>query len=300
MEVTQTMAGELEKAREMYWSILYQRDYLKLLEESLRANTESLATANRRIRSGVATEADRVEFEMAEIDLRRESEKAELELANLKRSLAVVLGIEPGAALEFPEELAHEHEWESMIRHSEKDHEFLVKPKELAAAEARTLAQIEGRAWIPKVDAYAGIHQFNQREEDPPAAADRRESVLGIRLSLNLFGGITSHREAGALSAEAAAATAEAEYAKREIDASLHGEMSQLKLLHAQVHAAEANILRAEKYQRLTLSEYARGVKNSPDVLGAREKLTAMKEKRIGIIRDFQISKSRVLSRLGR
>jgi hypothetical protein len=41
-------------------------------------------------------------------------------------------------------------------------------------------------------------------------------------------------------------------------------------------------------------------VKNSPDVLGAADKLFDMQHKRLEIIRDFQVAKGHVLAKIGR
>lgn len=301
MEGVSTLAFELGRAREIYWTVLYLRDFTALLEGARRTSQESLKAAERRIKSGVATEADRVEFEIQDMDLKRELERATLELANQKRNLAVVLGLEADAGLEFPEVLAHEHDWEKALDHTEQDHEFLVKPLLLQAQEADVQARAQRRAWLPKLDAFAAYNQYNQREEDGFALArDRTESVVGLRLSMNPFDNFFSSRESAALVAEADAAMAQAAYGTREVENHLHGEIAELKLLHAQVHSAEENIQRAERYYRLTQSEYTRGVKNSPDVLGASEKLTLMRQRRLEIVRDFQIAKSHVLSKIGK
>lgn len=296
-----TLADELGKARENYWRIIYLRDYAGLLREARKSSAESLQAAERRIRSGVATGTDRVEFEMLDIDLKRELERADLERKNLERTLAVQLGFGAEEGLEFPEELKHEHDWEMALKHTEEDHSFLVRPAELLAREAEAQSLSVRRSWLPKVDAFAAYHQYNQREEeDHDAASARRERVVGLRLTMNLFDGFLTRKESSALAAEAAAAEAEAEYVHREIEAHLHGEIAELKLLHAQVHEAEENVRRGEQYLRLTQSEYSRGVKNSPDMVGAMEKLTSMRQKRLEIVRDFQISRSHVLAKLGR
>ena len=99
---------------------------------------------------------------------------------------------------------------------------------------------------------------------------------------------------------EAGAAQVQTELAKREIEAHLETEMAGVSFLHDQFHAAEENITRATKYHELTKSEYARGVKNSPDMLGAAEKLFEMRHKRLEIIRDYQIAKGHILSKTGR
>lgn len=103
-----------------------------------------------------------------------------------------------------------------------------------------------------------------------------------------------------ALNKEAAADFERAEFKRREIEAHMENEVSELRFLHDQVHDAEDNIARAERYYKMTQSEYARGVKNSPDVLGASEKLFESRSKRIELIREFQVAKAHVLAKLGR
>lgn len=300
-ESSQMVSLELGKAREAYWRILYLRDYIELLQSARRNSAESLKAAERRIKAGVATETDRVEFQMQEIDLKREFERAELERNNQIRTLMVILGFSSDVRPEFSESLNHEHDWQAAIKHTEADHAFLVRPAELQAKEAEAQASIQRRSWLPKLDVFAGYNQFNQRQEDAYGKAiDRQESVLGLRMSMNLFDGLSGRREALALTKEAQAAKAEAKYTNQEVEAHLHGEIAELNLLHDQVHAAEENIVRAEKYYQLTKSEYGRGVKNSPDMLGATEKLIGMRQKKLEIVRDFQIAKSHVLSKIGR
>jgi outer membrane protein len=111
---------------------------------------------------------------------------------------------------------------------------------------------------------------------------------------------VGSRREAAALKKEAAADFERAAFRRREIEAHMENEFSELRFLHDQVHDAEANIARAERYYKLTQSEYARGVKNSPDVLGASEKLFDSRLKRIELIREFQVAKAHLLAKLGR
>ena len=108
-----------------------------------------------------------------------------------------------------------------------------------------------------------------------------------------------SLREAQALDQEAAAAKLMAEHKRRETAIHVRAELAQLKLLHDQVHETEQNIARAERYYKITQSEYARGVKNSPDVLGASDKLFDARHSRLETIRDYQVAKSHLMSKLG-
>ena len=76
--------------------------------------------------------------------------------------------------------------------------------------------------------------------------------------------------------------------------------MNELTFLHSQVHAAEENVKRATRYYALTQNEYSCGVKNSPDVVGASDRLLENQLMELRLLRDFQISRSHVLSKLGR
>lgn len=292
-------AEELEKVRSLYWRILYLREKAKLLKAALEINDKNLAAAQRRIKSGVAADSDRFEFEMRAVDLKREQSRLGVEFDNEVRMMGVLLGSTD--TLSFPESLAHDHEYEKILKNSESDVEFLSKEFEVQGLQAELRARSESRSWWPRVEAFAAYAQHNEREEEDHAdAKDRTESVVGVRAVLNFSAGLDSRRDSMALAKESQASKLLAERHKRQVAAELTGEMASLKALHEQVHEAEENIDRAERYYRLTQAEYARGVKNSPDVLGASVKLFDMQNKRLEIIRDFQVAKSHVLSKLGR
>ncbi|MBX3022653.1 MAG: TolC family protein [Bdellovibrionales bacterium] len=299
-EMKGKLAGELAKARETYWNIVYANNVSRVLKEMNEVNSANLKAANRRLKSGVATESDRLEFEMNAIDLKRDLSQIELDRRSSSRDLLVLLGYEPSQTLQTETELKHGDEWESEIRHTHEDHEFLVKPAQLLSTEADLAAREASRFWLPRLDAYAGWNQYNQREEEPSATRERQESVVGLRLKFGPFDGLTARSESAALRMEASAAKLIADYEHKRNEAHIEKEFDELKFLHDRVHEADENIASAERYYRLTQAEYTRGVKNSPDVLGASEKLLAMRMKRLNMIRDFQIARSHVLSKIGK
>lgn len=291
---------ELEKVRTLYWNILYTQARLELMHEMSRVNGQNLRAAQRRIASGVATESDRVEFEMKSVELTQEEAETTLKLSTYRRELALALGFDNADSLSFPQKIEHEHDFEPSLQHAAADHEFLYKEHELQSEASSLESRSRGRSWSPRLDAFAAYNQYNQREEDFPDAADRTESTVGLRVTLSLGGAFESGREARSLRKTAMSARTLAELQKKEVEIHISNEMAELKLLHDQVHAAEENNKRADTYYRMTQSEYARGVKNSPDVLGASEKLFATKNRHLEIIRDFQIAKAHVLSKIGK
>lgn len=300
---TQRIASEeIEKARSLYWQIIYLQEKVALLNATLDVNKRNLGAAQRRIKSGVATDSDRFEFEMKEVDLKRELAQGNLDLAAQIRFLRILLGFDEGTKLSFSEPLMHDHQYEGVLKHSGKQHDFLYKESEIQGEQFTLAAKGNRRAWWPKFDAFAAYNNYNERiaSAGPGTPADMRdETVFGLRLTMSLPAGFESNREAGALSKEAMAANVLSEFKRQEVEAHLENEKAELKFLHDQVHEAEENIKRAESYYKITQSEYIRGVKNSPDVLGASDKLFDMRHKRLEIIKNFQVSMAHVLSKIG-
>ena len=299
LQALRVQSEELEKLRILYWQALYLREKTELLKASNSINERNLASAARRIRSGVATESDRIEFEMHAITGKQELDETVLNYEASLRDMAVLLNMAPGE-ISLKQELAHEHDYKDLLAHSMKDHEFLYRESELQSDISSLEASTARYQWLPVVDAYATYNQYNQREIDLPDASERTESVLGVRATMKIGGVLETRRESIALEQESLGLSKIAEQQKKQIHVHIENEMQELDLLHSQVHSAEENIGLAEKYYRLTESEYARGVKNSPDVLGASSRLFEIKNKQLEIVRDFQIAKAHILSKIGK
>lgn len=294
------LAENLLSARSLYWNLLYTQEVLRQLQKAVDINQQNLKLAEKRIQSGVATQTDRFEFEMKTTDLNQELKELELSYLLQLKELGLMLDLKSDEKIVLPNKMEHQHDYEKLLSHSEKDHDFLYQEIQHNADATKLRAKKEARSYWPKLDAYAAYNQFNEREEELTNAKDRTESVVGLRMTISLSQGLEAERQAASQKLHAQALQHQADYRKREIEIHIENEMDELKLKHNQIHAAEENTARAEKYYNLTKAEYSRGVKNSPDVLGASEKLFETRRKYLAIIRDFQIAKSHVLSKMGK
>lgn len=293
-------AEELQKARASFWRILHTRRKVEILKEAIKTNEANQKAAERRIRSGVATESDRLEFEMRSVNLARDLAASDLELRSHRRDLAVYLGESLETAIEPEATLDHQHAWRTELLHSEADHEFQIQNLVSRRQEIEAVAKIETRRILPSLEAFAGFHQYNERGSDRTNEDERKESVVGLRLKMSLGDAWESRRQSQSAAIEASALQSLIDHHRLEIESHIVGEMNELSFLHSQVHAAEENVKRATRYYQLTQNEYNRGVKNSPDVVGASDRLLENQLSELGILRDFQISRSHVLSKLGR
>ncbi|OYZ10952.1 MAG: hypothetical protein B7Y39_19925, partial [Bdellovibrio sp. 28-41-41] len=232
-------ASELLEARTLFWEILYSQEKIALLESVSKINSQNTDSALKRIRSGVATDSD---------NLKQDLEMAKLQLKTQMDELRLMLNIDSSSTLQFPKEIGHEHDFEANIRHSHEDHDVLAKEDEIQSDLSQLSSQKFKRNWWPKVDAVAGYNQFNELEEDYPDAEQRKESYVGLRVSLSLSDGFESNKEAASQAKESAAFRKLAGYQRQQAHSHIENEVAELKLLHSQVHDAEENIVRAEKY----------------------------------------------------
>lgn len=295
-----TQADELQKARAAFWRVIHTGKKITLLKEAISTNETNQKAAERRIRSGVATDSDRLEFEMRSVNLTRDLAGAEIELKQQRRDLAIFIGENIDAFIEPEATLDHQHSWQTELRHSESEHEFQIQNLIQRRNEAEIVSKIQARRPLPHVEAFAGYNKFNERGSDRALEDERTESVVGLRLKMQIGDFWEGNRESQAAKVEATALQNQINHERLEIESHIVTEMDDLSFLHSQVHAAEENVKRANRYYKLTQNEYARGVKNSPDVVGASDRLLENQLMELNILRDFQISRSHVLSKLGR
>lgn len=294
-------AEELLAARVLLSEILYTQEKITLLDSVIKINSQNSNSALKRIRSGVATESDKMEFEIKAVNLKQELELAKLQFKIQIDELKVLLNLDTTDQIQLPKELAHEHDFENKLKHTHDDHDVLAKESELQAKMGSLVSKSAKRTWWPKLDAVAGLNQFNEREEaDYPDSEQRKESYVGLRVSLSIPDGFESHKESEAQAKESIAYRKLAEFQRKQAHSHVENEVAELNLLHNQVHDAEENINRAEKYYKLTQSEYARGVKNSPDMLSAAEKIFEVRNKRLEILKDFNLKQAHVLSKINK
>jgi outer membrane protein len=290
---------ELFEAREAYWDILYTEEKIALQESISKVNTTNFDSALKRIRNGVATESDKMEFEIKATELKQELDRSKLKLNALLQDLRLILNIKKESSIQLTSKLDHIHDFESLMAHSHSDHDLNARENEIYSKITDLQSQNQARVWWPKIDAVAGVRQLSQLEEpEAVKVEDRKESYIGIRLSMSLPEGMNFNKESKAQAKESLSFQKLSEHQHLKIHNHVDSEIAELKLLHNQVHEAEDNIVRAEKYYKLTQSEYSRGVKNSPDMLSATEKLFDVKLKRLDILKDFNQKLAHVLTKI--
>lgn len=299
-EREQTIFEELTRARKAYWIAVYQKEILQILREALELNAKNRAAAEKRIRSGIATETDRIEFEINRVQLEQDVARMDLALANAERDLSAILGMSPDTRFETVTQAPHVHFDDLLAFQTDFNaHRNVVQLRASGAVLEQQRHQLY-RWWTPSVDVFGAYLLHTQRERDSGLLSDRYESVGGVKLTLELFDGLQSKVDGSAAQLQADAFEQRTNQRRKELEARLQSAKAELKLNHDLIHAGERSLELGKDYFTRSLGEYARGLKNSPDVLGATQKYVEYKRRYAELRRDYHLAHSDLLGVIGK
>lgn len=295
MSVTnqQTFQGELFQARQLYWNLVYLLEVRSLYQETVSQNSRNLNQANKLIASGISTKVDRLEFEISGTQLNQDLARIEVDISNHNRQIAALIGRAPETQFRTEDRILHDHESptvnESLDFATYRD----VRREKAFQLNLETTSNLLKRWWVPNLDVYAESGLFTFRERNFYTQRDRMDSAVGVRLTLE-FDGFQQKVDGEAFSARARASSLRAEQIKSETATVFNTAKQELILIHNLLHEGEKNVKKSQEYLDAILSEYNRGVKNSPDVLSASLKNLDFRRRFAELRRDYAVESARL------
>lgn len=254
-------------AQSTYWEIVALEKVIELRKEELKNNHENFLSAKRRAGAGISTNADAVQFELNKSKIDLEIEQIHLKVDQSKSRLAAILAIEASHKLIVGDDFPKEMPVTSVELNLEE--QLDLKSMRTAQVVESLKAKHEGRWWTPQLDLYASYGIPALSDDEAIALLNEKEAVLGIKLSIDLGKGLASQSEASAKRFEAKGLEFKADQKEREVlllDKELRRGIDVSTRLLVE---NEKSVAKAQDLLKLTQSEYARGLKNGPDLLGA-------------------------------
>lgn len=297
IQAQQVIQQELLEVRQYFWDLVYLREIKRLLENAVKQNKVNFDRAMKRVNAGLSTKVDKLEFEISGTQLAQDLARVEVEISNNQRKISALIGKDPETKFETITEVPHDHQDPTAKQNMDFN---LYRDVQLELTFKSSLeyeGEIFKRWWTPSLDLYAESILSNYRERSFPTQQEKVDNALGIRLSFD-FDGFQQKRDGEALQARSRASELRAAQIKAETEAEFNTARQELLLLHELIHEGEKNVQKGTEYLDVTLAEYSRGIKNSPDVLSAMIKNLEFKRRFAQLRRDYAVVKAKLQSML--
>ena len=291
---------EREVAR-LYYEMLFLFEGAALKEKALQMNQEQMNLAKIKNRSGFTSSADVIEFELSEATIKSDLKRLVQEKAEKSRELSVLLGrSEPNSDLLVAGHLSKESlrtDGKKVLTNLERENQDLIEA-DIERQIAEKEKSIARSGFLPRLNFESRYGKIANEER---VFSGKNNYSIFLRLNIPLFSGLSTKNDVGA--AGARLVQKEAVYTQKALTARAEADnlVSQIDSILERLALEEKTLRRSEDYYKITLAEYRRGVKNSPDMVGAAERLLDAKIRNLEYRRDHHLAilKLRGLAGLG-
>ena len=271
---------------EITGDMILLHQFRKILEEEYEVNQLQMRMAARKVSAGLTGSVDNLEFKLRESELQIEKNQIEQLHKDAHLKLIKLFGEDVTdtdlSAIEFSaiDNLSFQNKKLTL----ENTLEYQKAQLNLSKAEYE---KSQSRSdFLPKLDLILNVGRLTPSENTP---ARFNESKYGITLTIPLFSGFDTYYKIKASNFQVS--SAEKRKIQKEKDLTvefnvLKNRASELIQLYT---INESKLTNSNTYFNMTLSEYKRGVKNSPDLVGATERLFSAKKKKYEILKELEL-----------
>ena len=284
----------------LYYEMLYILESLAIRERANLINAEQMNIAKAKKSSGFTSSADVIEFELREATIKSDLKKLNREKRQKSRELSILTGddgsreiIVQGHLEKDTKQLKIRNLVESVAL--EEKNPVVVESK-LKLSQSIEEKSVFSAGYLPQID-FEGKYGKLASEEKIFSESDNFS--IALKLKIPLFTGMSTRNEVRAAQAKIANNETQLLRAKLSVKVELDNLVEDAESIVDRLELEEKNLGKAEEYYKITLAEYKRGVKNSPDMVSASEKLLDSKIRNLELRRDFQLVQIHLSALLG-
>ena len=289
---------ERDVARSYYEQLLIL-EAISLKEKALEMNREQIKLAKAKNRSGFTSSADVIEFDLREATLRSDLKKLEQDRNDQSRKLSVLLGRNQSSGVL----LVKGHL--TRIKPNINSDNFLGRisnhnPEILESRAQTQIARQEhdlARAgYLPQIDLEG---KFGKLANEERVFQETNGYSAFLKVKIPIFSGMSTVNERAATAARIAEREAALSQKQNLALAEAASLLSKISTIQERLSLEESNLVRSEEYYKITVGEYRRGVKNSPDMVGASERLIEARIRNLELRKELMTTYLDVLSLVG-
>lgn len=272
--------------REAVSEMLYLHGLQEILTEEIKVAQTQKQMASKKVAAGLSSSVDNLEFDLRSDELEVQKRRIDQSHIETHQKLFRIFGEELSDSDIDQVNFRGIDEISQILKNSKIDHhpEILKAQADYSASESeRTMARSE---FIPRLDFEYALGRVSPTEESD---AKFNESRVGLFLTIPLFSGFDSSYKMKSATAQLGARERDKAQVSHNIRTEFETIKEKMKGALDLYQINERKRVTAKKYFDMTLGEYRRGVKNSPDLVGATERLFDSEKQKYELQKDLEI-----------
>lgn len=283
-----------KEVSKIYFELQFILESISLKQKALELNSQQMKIAKVKKSSGFTTSSDVLEFDLRGSTLQSDLVLLNQQLDQKSRELGVLLSRKKQTAPDYVKghlirESSHFNRDNLLAKIQDGNDQLLLSKIELQQAE--TEKQQAKSQFLPKLDLEA---RYGKLANDEKVFNDNTNYSVILKFNLPLFSGFEDYNSVQSAHAKIAASQIAVDQKNISLTAELDSLLAETKALNIRLDLEEKNLERSEKYYKLTLDEYRRGIKNSPDMVGASERLLEARIRNLEYRRDLMLAQAKI------
>lgn len=276
---------------ELASEMLHLHKLQDILDEEYKAVQNQKLMAQKKEAAGLTGSVDRLEFSVRESELEIERNQITQEHNELHQKFTKLFGSDVADASLQSISFQNIDELTKILK--DFDHTKNLEYQQAQNALLRaTYEKNENRAeFLPKLDLTASVGRLTPSEY---STVKYNESRYGITLTIPLFSGFNTYYKTKSSNLNVSSSTKNLEQITKNVQADFTILKNKINELAKLFRINDQKLITSQQYFDLTLGEYRRGIKNSPDLVSATERLFNTKKKQVEILKDLEILKVKV------
>jgi outer membrane protein TolC len=271
-------------------NMIYLHKLQAILYDEAKITKEQKAMAAKKVRSGLTSSVDNLEFDLREKEIEIQQKQINQLHKEYHNKLLQLFGNDiPDAELDRINFSSHEgfKKVQSFVSENSIEAQrtqLLLRQSEFERKELKA-------EYMPSVDL---VYSFGRLTPSETSPMNFNETKYGLQVSLPLFSGFSTVYRNSAGKSETLARQSRANQAVLNAQSSFNSLKEKIQELSDLYEINESKLATSSKYFEMTVSEYKRGVKNSPDLVGATERWFSSQKKKYELLKELELTKTRI------
>lgn len=262
-----------------------------ILDEEYNTTQIQNKMAAKKVAAGLTGPVDSLEFNLRESEIQIEKNRVDQLHKEAHQKLIKLYGED------LPDSELNQISFsniEELVNQTKKfslENNLEYQKSELNVSKAQ-LERKEVRAdFIPKVDFIINVGRLTPSENTP---TQFNESKYALTLTLPLFSGFDTFNKTKSAGFQVASAEKLKIQKTNDVQSDFNILKNKAIELTELYKINESKLVNSQKYFDLTLGEYKRGIKNSPDLVTATDRLFSSKKKKYEILKELELLKVKI------